>query len=111
MVYKHTEMACDETEGHSLDLSLLNRKRHKENHSELLANSTMISVSEEDQIFKNSTLRCNEYDSNFNDQKHLNDDKISEHRKVVSHFQDTREKDINTITIYAVSFKMRPWYN
>ena len=86
MVYKHTKMPCDETEKHSLDLSFLKQKRHKENHSELLTNSTMISVSEEDQILKNSTLQCDEYDLNFNDQKHLNDHKISEHRKVVSHF-------------------------
>ena len=67
MGHKHKELLRDEIEEHSLELSLLNQKRQEDNDSSLLANSTVISVSEEDKIVKNNTLQWSKCNLNFLD--------------------------------------------
>ena len=96
MGHKHKELLCDDAEGNSLELSLLHQERQEEHDSTLLTNSTLISVSKEDQILKNTKLQCYLCDLNFDDPNELNDHKISEHSKVDSPNKNTKEEDVTT---------------
>ena len=96
MGHKHKELLRDEIEEHSLELSLLNQKRQEENDSSLLANSTVISVSEEDKIVKNNTIQGSKCNLNFLDKNQINDHKKSEHSIAGTPVKYTREEDIIT---------------